>query len=51
MTKTRTDLTAQISGLAMLALAALPIIALATPSNAQTVVKVSCVTPRLATSG
>ena len=41
MTKTRTDLTSQISGLAMLALAALPIIALATPSNAQTVVKVA----------
>ncbi len=41
MTKTRTDLTATISGLAMLALAALPIAALATASHAQTVVKVA----------
>ena len=41
MTKTRTDLTSKISGIAMLALAALPIVALATPSNAQTVVKVA----------
>lgn len=37
----RTDLTSKISGVAMLALAVLPIVALATPSNAQTVVKVS----------
>lgn len=37
----RTDLTSKISGAAMLALAVLPIVALATPSNAQTVVKVS----------
>ena len=41
MTKTRTDLTATISGLAMLALAALPIAALATASHAQTGVKVA----------
>lgn len=41
MTKPRTDLTATISGLAMLALAALPIAALATASHAQTVVKVA----------
>jgi len=41
MTKTKTDLTSKISGFAMLALAALPIVALATPSNAQTVVKVA----------
>ena len=41
MTKSRTDLTATISGLAMLALAALPIAALATASHAQTVVKVA----------
>ena len=41
MTKSNTDLTSKISGFAMLALAALPIVALATPSNAQTVVKVA----------
>ena len=41
MTKTRTDLTSTISGIAMLALAALPIAALATASHAQTVVKVA----------
>ena len=40
-TKPRTDLTSKISGFAMLALAALPIVALAVPSNAQTVVKVA----------
>jgi UrcA family protein len=41
MTKTHTDLTSKISGFAMLALAALPIAALAVPSHAQTVVKVA----------
>ncbi len=34
------DLTNRISSIAMLALAALPIVALATPSNAATVIKV-----------
>jgi len=36
-----TDFASKISGVAMLALAALPIVALATPSNAQTAVKVA----------
>ena len=37
----KTDFASKVSGVAMLALAALPIVALATPSNAQTVVKVA----------